>query len=229
MLARKSENLILLGRSVEKLEKIKTSLNQLNSNIEIFAFDVLEEGIPPNLTDRLVSDSDPIDICVHAIGGLNHLISESSWESYEKAMFLNLGFSHVINQLITPNMIKNNSGKIVHISSMVTKASNGNSPYVIAKSAIEKYVESYSMAISEKCTKININCISPGPINVPGKGLSRLSIEDQMGLLDWLNSHRVLAKRLGRIDEVVKVVDFLCGDGSDFMYGSNIRLDGGGV
>jgi NAD(P)-dependent dehydrogenase (short-subunit alcohol dehydrogenase family) len=63
---------------------------------------------------------------------------------------------------------------------------------------------------------------------VEHKGLSRLAREDHGNLLRWLDQHGVISGRLGKTEEIAAAIRFLLSDGSDFMYGSVLNVDGGG-
>jgi 3-oxoacyl-[acyl-carrier protein] reductase len=227
-IAPKVKKIIAIGRNQVRMSSLINRLSEIKVEVEIQYVDFFNAASFNNFLEYLSQSSSEIEGVVHTVGGMHKLSGLSGWSDYTSALDLNLGFSHRINIELFKSMTQNDYGKIVHVSSLVTKSGIGLAPYVVSKSAIESYVVSFSRDISKINSRININCVAPGPIDVEHKGLSRLEKEDKLGLEKWLEEHGVMAGRLGKTKEIARAIDFLLGDGSDFMHGSVLRIDGGG-
>jgi short-subunit dehydrogenase len=111
------------------------------------------------------------DIVVHCIGGgIGIKSSLSDLKLWNKSLFFNVGASIELNNIIIPNMIKNNiGGKIIHISSYSTidggpdvKKFGGSTPYVCAKAFLNMYIKLLSKEFKKE--KISFTGILPGPV-----------------------------------------------------------------
>lgn len=222
------KKIIAIGRDQTRMGRLLNQLSDFRIEVEPYCLDFFDipsfEGFLKSISNSLST----IEGAVHAIGGMHKYPGLSEWDDFSRAFELNLGFSHRINLELIPKMRIQEYGKIVHVSSLVTKSHNGLAPYVVSKSAIESYVGALSREISKSNPGININCVAPGPLNVEYKGLSRLAREDHGNLLRWLEQHGVISGRLGKTEEIASAIRFLLSEGSDFMYGSVLNVDGGG-
>jgi 3-oxoacyl-[acyl-carrier protein] reductase len=116
-------------------------------------------------------------------------------------------------------MLKNKSGKIVNITSVVGHTGNaGQANYTASKAGI--VAMSKSLAIEYAKKKINVNCISPGFISTP--------MTDQ---IDEKHKEAIIAKipsnRLGIPEDIANAVAFLSSDQSDYINGETLHVNGG--
>ena len=116
-------------------------------------------------------------------------------------------------------MLKNKSGKIVNITSVVGHTGNvGQANYTASKAGI--VAMSKSLAIEYAKKNININCISPGFI--------KTSMTDQ---IDEKYKEALLLKipanRFGEPKDVANAVVFLSSDQSNYINGETIHVNGG--
>jgi 3-oxoacyl-[acyl-carrier protein] reductase len=116
-------------------------------------------------------------------------------------------------------MLKNKSGKIINITSVVGHTGNvGQANYTASKAGI--VAMSKSLAIEYAKKNINVNCISPGFINTP--------MTDQ---IDEKFKEVIIAKipanRLGKPEDVANAVVFLSSNEADYINGETIHVNGG--
>ena len=116
-------------------------------------------------------------------------------------------------------MLKNKSGKIINITSIVGHTGNlGQSNYTASKAGI--IAMSKSLAIEYAKKNININCISPGFI--------KTAMTDK---LDEKFKEAIISKipsaRLGDPDDIANAVLFLCSNLSDYINGETLHVNGG--
>jgi NAD(P)-dependent dehydrogenase (short-subunit alcohol dehydrogenase family) len=116
-------------------------------------------------------------------------------------------------------------GSIILSASIVaSKAFAGWSLYSASKAAVRSFARTWSSDL--KGRNIRVNAVSPGVIETPAWTESGLPQEQVSGFFDFAASITPLA-RIGREDEVAKVVAFLASDESSFMNGSEVFVDGG--
>lgn len=116
-------------------------------------------------------------------------------------------------------------GSIILSASIVaSKGFAGWSLYSASKAAVRSFARTWSSDL--KGRNIRVNAVSPGVIETPAWTESGLPKEQVSGFFDFAASITPLA-RIGREEEVAKVVAFLASDESSFMNGSEVFVDGG--
>ena len=116
-------------------------------------------------------------------------------------------------------MLKNKSGKIVNITSVVGHTGNlGQANYSASKAGIIAMSKSLALEYAKK--NININCISPGFIQTAMTD----KIDEKMR--EFMIS-KIPSARLGQPEDIANVVLFLVSDQSNYINGETIHVNGG--
>ena len=210
-------NVLATGTKAEKLEKLKNNFN----NVKIIKFDIsqhekIEEFIN-NATDQL---GGKLDCIINNAGiTMDNLSIRMSLEEWNKVIEINLTSTFLMSKYSIKKMLKNKSGKIVNITSVVGHTGNvGQANYTASKAGI--VAMSKSLAIEYAKKNININCISPGFI--------KTSMTDQ---IDEKYKEALLLKipanRFGEPKDVANAVVFLSSDQSNYINGETIHVNGG--
>ena len=131
----------------------------------------------------------------------------------------NLSSNFTIIKALLPNMIKNKSGNIIGISSVVATSGNpGQSNYVAAKSGMIGFYKSIALEVASR--NINVNIVSPGFIISPMT--DKLNDNQKNVILE-----KIPMKRFGNSNEIADLVYFLSSDKSKYITGQNIHINGG--
>ena len=152
-------NILASGTRIEKLEELKKNFE----GIKILKFDMsqsdkIEEFIE-NATNLLGGSLD----CIINNAGItqDNLAIRMSLEEWKKVIDINLTSTFIMSKYAIKKMLKNKSGKIVNITSVVSHTGNlGKSKYTASKAGIIALSKTLAIEYSKK--NININCISPG-------------------------------------------------------------------
>ena len=210
-------NILATGTRIEKLEELKTKFN----NIKILKFDISQhEKIEEFLNSATVELGGSLDCIVNNAGiTKDNLTIRMSLEEWTKVININLTSTFLMCKYSIKKMLKNKSGKIVNITSVVAHTGNvGQANYTASKAGI--IAMSKSMAIEYAKKNININCISPGFI--------KTAMTDQ---IDEKHKETIIAKipsnRLGKPEDIANAVTFLSSDHSDYINGETIHVNGG--
>ena len=210
-------NILATGTRIEKLEELKKKFN----NIKILKFDIsqhdkIEEFIE-NATKELGGSLD----CIVNNAGItkDNLTIRMSLEEWSKVININLTSTFLMCKYSIKKMLKNKSGKIINITSVVGHTGNaGQANYTASKAGI--VAMSKSLAIEYAKKNINVNCISPGFIST--------SMTDQ---IDEKFKETIIAKipsnRLGKPEDIANAVNFLSSDQSDYINGETLHVNGG--
>lgn len=180
--------------------------------------DLMPKGAPEDLVKRLPT----IDIIVHVIGGSQGITDTwATSQDWQKVWRLNLGIAHDLNRLLVPKMVKMGWGRVIFISSSAPRLRIGYAPYCTAKGALETYVGVVSKEVSKD--GVVVCAVAPGYIYTEGRYFSTIKGRAKKDFL----SHYLPIGRLGRAEEVAKVVGFLASEGASYMAGAIVPVDGG--
>ena len=140
-------------------------------------------------------------------------------DQWNNVIQANLSSNFSIIKALLPNMIKNKSGNIIGVSSVVATSGNpGQSNYVAAKSGMIGLYKSIALEVASR--NINVNIISPGFIISPMT--DKLNDKQKNIILD-----KIPMKRFGESNEIANLVYFLSSDESKYITGQNIHINGG--
>ncbi|MFB5759767.1 3-oxoacyl-[acyl-carrier-protein] reductase [Paenibacillus medicaginis] len=163
-----------------------------------------------------------IDILVNNAGiTRDNLIMRMKEEEFDQVIETNLKGVYNCLKAVTRPMMKQRSGRIINISSVVGVLGNaGQANYVAAKAGVIGLTKSAARELSSR--QITVNCVAPGFIDTDMTQV----LPDEMR--EKLLGDIPLA-RLGRPEEVAEVVLFLASDASSYMTGQTLHVDGGMV
>ena len=164
LFAQSGRNLILVARSKDKLEKLRTDLvEQHNVHIEVIVADLAEIDAAVSLVDEINSRKLVVDILVNNAGfGELGQFGEISLERQMNMVRLNVVTVVQLSRLLLPEMLKRKNGGILNVGST---AAFQPGPNMAVYYATKAFVLSFSEAIHEELRESNIKvvCLSPGP------------------------------------------------------------------
>ncbi|MDA9664605.1 3-oxoacyl-[acyl-carrier-protein] reductase [Candidatus Pelagibacter sp.] len=210
-------NILASGTRIEKLDELKKNFE----NIKILKFDISQsdkvEEFIENATNELGGSLDGI---INNAGiTQDNLAIRMSLDEWQKVININLTSTFLMCKFAIKKMLKNKSGKIVNITSVVGHTGNvGQANYTASKAGI--VAMSKSLAIEYAKKNINVNCISPGFI----KTAMTEKIDDKFK--EAIIS-KIPSARLGDPDDIANAVLFLSSDQSSYINGETIHVNGG--
>ena len=210
-------NILASGTKIDKLEDLK----QKYPNIKILKFDISQnekiEDFIAKATDELGGNLDAI---VNNAGiTQDNLAIRMNLDEWKKVIDINLTSTFLLSKFAIKKMLKNKSGKIINITSVVGHTGNlGQANYTASKAGI--IAMSKSLAIEYAKKNININCISPGFI----KTAMTDKIDEKF---KEVIVSKIPSARLGEPEDVANAVLFLASDQSNYINGETIHVNGG--
>ena len=210
-------NILASGTRIEKLEELKSKYK----NIKILKFDISQsskiEEFVQNASTELGGGLD----CIVNNAGItqDNLAIRMSIEEWKKVIDINLTSTFLLSKFAIKKMLKNKSGKIVNITSVVGHTGNlGQANYTASKAGI--VAMSKSLAIEYAKKNININCISPGFI----KTAMTDKIDEKF---KEIIISKIPSARLGEPEDIANAVLFLSSDQSNYINGETLHVNGG--
>ncbi len=173
-----------------------------------------------------------LDILVNNAGiTIDKTVLKLTDEDWYKVLAVNLSGAFFMSQAVLPHMIERGSGRIINISSIIGETGNiGQANYAASKSGLfglTKTLARESAFLLKRAGKLDddgigltVNTVAPGFIatemleHVPEKVLDGIKAKIPLG-------------RLGRPEEIGRVVHFLCADASSYITGQVWDVNGG--
>lgn len=186
---------------------------------EIRKFDVANAEEVKEALAKIVEEHKRIDVLVNNAGvtrdGLFMLMGEEEWHSVIDTT-LN-GFFNVTKPVLR-EMVRRKRGAIVSVSSISAMIPNrGQANYAAAKAGVNAASRSLSKEVAR--FGIRVNVVAPGPIETDM--LSGIPMDASM------MKAVIPMARVGKPEEVARVIRFLCSDDASFITGQVIAINGG--
>ena len=193
-------NVLATGTNLEKIE----NLNKNFKNIKTLQFDISKHDEIETFVDNASSVLG---------GGIDILINNAG------IIDVNLTSTFLISKNVIKKMLKNKSGKIINITSVVGHTGNiGQSNYTASKAAIVGMSKSLAIEFAKK--NININCISPGFITTAMTDQIEEKFKEAL-------KNKIPADRFGSPSDVANTAIFLASELADYITGETIHVNGG--
>jgi 3-oxoacyl-[acyl-carrier protein] reductase len=182
--------------------------------------DVTDNEQISNLVKTVNEDFGSFDILVNNAGiTRDNILLRMKEDEWEDIIDTNLSSIYKMSKSVLRGMIKNRSGRIISITSVVGAMGNaGQSNYAAAKAGMIGFTKSLAREVGVR--NITVNAIAPGFIetdmtdSLPDEQKEALASQIPMG-------------RLGTVEEVAKAVLFLAGDGGSYITGQTLHVNGG--
>ncbi|TFV56604.1 SDR family oxidoreductase [Mycobacterium sp. PS03-16] len=218
-LAREGAYVFLVGRRQEALDEAVDGIGA--SRASAIRADVTEQSDLDRVASTIEATGRTLDI-VFANAGINEfaVLGEITWEHHTKIFTTNVGGIIFAVQAALP-LLNEGASVILCGSNGDVKAAPGASVYAASKAAIRSLARSWAAELVDRGIRVNV--VAPGLTETPG--LAGLFSDSDDALADLTST--VPMKRRARPQEIGSVVAFLASDGSSYMTGSEIYVDGG--
>lgn len=208
----KNEELDLLKKELEKSE-IKTCFVQ---------GDVSKYEEAEKMVKEAIETFGKIDVLVNNAGiTKDGLLMRMSEEDFRKVTDINLVGTFNVTRNVIPYMVKQKSGRIINVSSVVGVTGNaGQTNYAASKAGIIGFTKSLAKEVASR--NILVNAVAPGFIDTDMTKVLSDSIKEGINT-------QIPLKRMGTSREIAKVIKFLASEDSSYITGQVINIDGGMV
>jgi acetoacetyl-CoA reductase/3-oxoacyl-[acyl-carrier protein] reductase len=182
--------------------------------------------------EEVIESHGRLDVLVNNAGiTIDKTVLKMTDEDWYRVIAVNLSGAFFMSQAVLPHMIERGTGRIINISSLIGETGGiGQANYAASKSGLFGLTKSLAreacmqLARADKLTEdtigITVNTVAPGYTHtemldtIPEKVMERLKAGIPVG-------------RLGRPDEIARVVHFLASDYSSFITGQVWDVNGG--
>jgi gluconate 5-dehydrogenase len=221
-LAAAGAEVVLNARSEARLNDAVGRLNADGATAHAASFDVTSPGEVEAAIGRIEREIGPIDILVNNAGMQRRApLEQFSHAQWEELMKTNVESVFLVGQAVARHMIERKRGKIINICSVQSELGRPNiAAYTASKGAVKMLTK--GMAIDWGQHGIQVNGLGPGYFKTE---LTEALVNDEK-FSAWLIG-RTPSRRWGEVEDLVGAAVFLASDGSNFVNGHILYVDGG--
>ncbi|TNF43868.1 MAG: SDR family oxidoreductase [Bacteroidetes bacterium] len=204
-------------------EAIKEFQNEINSeNIAFLTTDISnEENVKKSVSASVEKFGNISGLINNAATQIDKPVTELSLNEWNRVIGVNLTGAFLCAKHAAP-FLKNSKGSIVNISSTRAFQSEPNTEaYSASKGGILALTHSLAISLGPE---IKVNCISPGWIDVSAIKKKSKANQIELSAADHLQHP---AGRVGKPEDIARMVLFLLNPENDFITGQNFIIDGG--
>ena len=209
-------------RSSKEAEEVVEEAKKLGVSALALKADVSKNDEIENLVKEVLNQFGSIDILVNNAGiTRDNLLIRMSEEDFQAVIDINLKGAFLCTKHVSKVMMKQRTGKIINIASVVGVMGNaGQSNYAASKAGLIGFTKSIAKELAKR--NINVNAVAPGYIETD----MTASLPEKVREAFMIN---IPMARGGLPQDVANVVLFLSSEYSDYITGQVINIDGGMV
>jgi 3-oxoacyl-[acyl-carrier protein] reductase len=187
---------------------------------EALKFDVADTAAGASAVEGIFKTHGRLDVLVNNAGvAVDGLVMRVKDEDWDKQIDTNLKGSFALIRAVSRPMMKQRSGVIINLTSIVGEAGNaGQSAYSASKAGLIGLTKSIAKELASR--NIRVNAVSPGFIDTDMT--ASLPDDTRKKLLD-----SIAMSRLGTVEEVAQSVIFLASDAASYITGEVLKVNGG--
>jgi 3-oxoacyl-[acyl-carrier protein] reductase len=206
--------------SEQAAEEVVQAITQMGRKVFKVKADVGSAAEVDQMVKQTIEELGKLDILVNNAGiTRDNLIMRMKEDEFDQVIHTNLkGVFNCIKAVSRP-MMKQRSGVIINISSVVGFTGNpGQANYVAAKAGVIGLTKASAKEMASR--GIRVNAVAPGFIETD---MTHELTEEQRSLI----MPQIPLARMGQADEIAKAVRFLASDDASYMTGQTLHVDGG--
>ena len=220
--AQAGTHVVCVSRTKDDLNILKKEILNDGGSVSIYSCDVSNFDEVEGLIRNTVEEFSKIDIIVNNAGiTRDGLIMRMSDEDWNTVIDINLKGTFNGIKAISRQMMKQKSGRIINISSVVgLKGNSGQANYAASKAGIIGLTKSSSKELASR--GITVNCIAPGYIATDMTDQLTDKVKEEI-------INRIPLGYIGKTDNIAAAALFLASDEAEYITGQTISVDGGMV
>ncbi len=215
-------DVVCVSRTVENSEKTAGEVKAAGRRAWAVAVDVSDSAAVSAAAERILAETGRVDILVNNAGvtrdGLLMRMSDADWDT---VMNTNLKGAFSFTKAFSRGFLKQRSGRIINISSIIGLIGNaGQANYAASKAALIGFTKSCAKELGSR--GITANAIAPGFIE--SDMTAALDEKSRAALLE-----RIPLAALGQPEDIAEAALYLAGPGGRYVTGQVLTVDGGMV
>lgn len=208
------------NRGRETAEQLQESLRSQGKTISIHQGRVDDPADCQRVVAETLATYGRVDYLVNNAGvTVDKTVRKMTFDDWRNVLDVNLFGAFCMTKAVLEHMLERKAGRIVNISSVIGQTGNiGQANYAASKAGLFGLTKSLALETAQR--GITVNCVAPGFIatemvaTIPADALAKVV-------------ERIPQRRLGRPEEVARVVKFLLDDDSSYITGAVFSVNGG--
>jgi len=220
-LAQEGANIVLNDlRISEAMEQLAKEIENMGVRVLLAEADISNFTAAQEMINKAKEEFGAIDILVNNAGiTKDNLIMRMSEEDFDKVISVNLKGAFNCSRHVVPLMVRQKSGRIINISSVVGIYGNaGQANYAASKAGIIGLTKSLAKEIGSR--GITVNAIAPGFIETEMTAVLPEKVREEL-------QERITLRKLGKPEDIADAVCFLASDMAKYITGQVLGVDGG--
>ena len=220
--AAEGANVVCVSRTVENSEKVAAEVRALGRQAWAFAVDVADSKGVADTAEKILAAAGRVDILVNNAGvtrdGLLMRMSDDDWDT---VLNTNLKGAFSFTKAFTRGFLKQRSGRIINVASIIGLIGNaGQANYAASKAALIGFTKSVAREFGSR--GVTANALAPGFIETDMTAV--LNEDIRKALLE-----KIPLASFGQAEDVACAALFLAGPSGRYITGQVLVVDGGMV
>ncbi|MEL3972387.1 3-oxoacyl-[acyl-carrier-protein] reductase [Rossellomorea oryzaecorticis] len=222
-LAREGANVVVnYSGSEARANEVVDEIKSMGREAVAIQCNVADSDSVQSMVKETISQFGALDILVNNAGiTKDNLLMRMKENEWDDVININLKGVFLCTKAVTRQMMKQRSGRIINISSIVAVSGNpGQANYVAAKSGVIGLTKTAARELAPR--GITVNAIAPGFISTDMTDQLPEDVRNEM-------LKQIPLNRFGDPKDIAKVVSFMASESSSYMTGQTLHIDGGMV
>jgi 3-oxoacyl-[acyl-carrier protein] reductase len=220
--ATEGADVVVVSRTVENSEKVAAEIRALGRKAWAYAVDVADAASVNAAADKILAECGRVDILVNNAGvtrdGLLMRMTDEDWDT---VLNTNLRGGFLVTRAFCRAMLKQRSGRIINVASVIGLIGNaGQCNYAASKAGLIGFTQSAAREFASR--GITVNALAPGFIETD------MTAELKQELRDGVLKQIPLGK-FGQAEDIAHAALYLAGPGGRYVTGQVLAVDGGMV
>jgi 3-oxoacyl-[acyl-carrier protein] reductase len=219
LLAARGAHVVAVARADHAAGTV-AAIHAAGQRADVASVDVTDAGAVEAMVAKTVERHGRVDILVNNAGiARDQLLLRMKREDWDQVIATNLTAAFICTQAVLRPMVRQRSGRIVSISSVVGQTGNaGQANYAASKAGLIGFSRALAREVASR--NITVNVVAPGLIDTD---MTRALTEKLQG--EWAS--QIPLGRLGETTDVAAAVCFLASDEASYITGQVLAVNGG--
>ena len=222
ILAQNGAHVVCVSRNINDVQSVADKITHQKFNASAASCDISDSNNVTELVKDIIEKHGRIDILINNAGiTRDNLLMRMSEDDWNEVINVNLKAAFTAIKAASRSMIKQRSGRIINISSVVGLMGNaGQANYAASKAGLIGMTKSIAREFASR--GITANCIAPGYVETEMSNKLADKVKSSL-------NEQIPLGRIGNVEDIAYAVAFLASDEASYITGQTLAVDGGMV